>query len=111
MNRKALTYFFILVLLITTGAAFSKPANNMKSSRCSGNSVLEVAENLTLGLSASNQSVLLTNVAHNSENDQNGYSEKLSIYLLKNYILSNTLLPFAENTRRTSIRFTSRLKN
>ncbi|MCX6169447.1 MAG: hypothetical protein NTX65_08910 [Ignavibacteriales bacterium] len=72
---------------------------------------MKIAERTIIGLSAMCQSDSITDSIQNLGNNQPALSEKLSNYLIKNYILSNISLPFAENTRRISIWFTSRLKN
>jgi hypothetical protein len=110
VNQKGLTYFFFLVFMLSAGTAFSKSVNNMKSVGCSGISVNKAAEMGIVNLSAFGQNGI-TDLIQNFENNQGAFTGKLSTHLLKNYILSDLFLSFEENTRRTSIRFTSRLKN
>jgi hypothetical protein len=110
VNQKGLTYLFLLVFLLTTGTAFSKSVYNMKHPCFPGKPVQKAAFIDRENPSALGQSGI-TNVFKNLENNQPAHIDKLSIYLIKNYILSNYSISFVENTRRTSIWFTSRIKN
>ena len=96
--------------MLSAGTAFSKSVNSMKSALCSGISVNRTTEMGIVNLSALGQNGL-TVLIQNFENNQGAFTGKLSTHLFKNYILSDPFLSFEENTRRTSIRFTSRLKN
>jgi hypothetical protein len=110
VDLKKLTYFLILFLLLASGMTFSKTAHDLRSMKNLGNCNHEFAEKANYGFSAFNQNDPQTDFDQTLGNNQ-PLSEKLSNYLIKNYILSNSSSPFAENTRRTSIWFTSRLKN
>ena len=110
MNQKGLTYFLILVFVISAGTVFSKSASDTRSTGKAESIFQKGIAEISLDFSAVEQTYLKYK-AKDIDGYQSTHKEKLSSHSLKNYLLSERYFAVRENSRRTSIWFTSRLKN
>lgn len=110
MNQKGLIYFLVMVLLFSAGVVFSNSAHNIGSAYKAGSVLHEAAGMILLDFPIDEQ----TNFPNKVKNII-GYQftsiEKTSTYSLENYILPKRHSADREDTRRTNLWFTSRLRN
>lgn len=110
MNQKGLTYFLLIVFLFSAGKVFPNSELNTGTANEAGSILYKAAGMTLLDFSIDEQTNPLNKKRIIAEY-QFTPIEKISAYSHENYILSERHFVDTENTRRTNLWFTSRLRN
>jgi hypothetical protein len=110
VNQKGLTYFLILVFLISAGTVFSKSVLDTRSASKAGSILQKADGKISPDFSIDEQTDPQGKVRIITEY-QFTPTEIISNYSLKNYLLSKRHFADRESTRRTNLWFTSRFRN